>query len=50
MVGFSFDNYQRNQFLTAKGYPVPTATATGTTIVGCRFDGGVVVCRSFFDA
>ncbi|KAK9380444.1 nucleophile aminohydrolase [Kockiozyma suomiensis] len=43
MVGFSFDNYQRNQFLTAKGYPVPTATATGTTIVGCRFDGGVVI-------
>ncbi|KAK7205894.1 endopeptidase [Myxozyma melibiosi] len=43
MGGFSFDNYQRNKFLTAKGYPVPTATATGTTIVGCRFDGGVVI-------
>ncbi|KAK9464122.1 nucleophile aminohydrolase [Lipomyces oligophaga] len=43
MGGFSFENYQRNKFLTAKGYPVPKATATGTTIVGCRFEGGVVI-------
>ncbi|KAK9451607.1 nucleophile aminohydrolase [Limtongia smithiae] len=43
MPGLSFDNFQRNSFLAAKGYPVPKATSTGTTIVGCRFDGGVVI-------
>lgn len=43
MPGLSFDNYQRNQFLSAKGYGAPTATSTGTTIVGCKFDGGVVI-------
>lgn len=43
MAGLSFDNYQRNQFLSAKGYGAPTATSTGTTIVGVKFDGGVVV-------
>ncbi|KAK9363395.1 nucleophile aminohydrolase [Lipomyces starkeyi] len=43
MAGFNFDNYQRNNFLAAKGYPIPKATSTGTTIVGCRFDGGVVI-------
>ncbi|KAK9453345.1 nucleophile aminohydrolase [Dipodascopsis uninucleata] len=43
MPGLSFDNFQRNQLLAAKGYPTPRATSTGTTIVGCRFDGGVVI-------
>lgn len=43
MAGLSFDNYQRNQFLCAKGYATPKATSTGTTIVGCKFNGGVVI-------
>lgn len=43
MPGLSFDNYQRNQFLTASGYATPKATSTGTTIVGCKFEGGVVI-------
>lgn len=43
MAGLSFDNYQRNQFLASQGVKVPTATSTGTTIVGCRFAGGVVI-------
>lgn len=43
MPGLSFDNYQRNQFLSAKGFGTPTATSTGTTIVGCKFAGGVVI-------
>ncbi|KAK9465272.1 nucleophile aminohydrolase [Lipomyces arxii] len=43
MPGFGFENVQRNNFLVSKGYPVPKATSTGTTIVGCRFDGGVVI-------
>ncbi|ODV79593.1 20S proteasome, regulatory subunit beta type PSMB7/PSMB10/PUP1 [Suhomyces tanzawaensis NRRL Y-17324] len=43
MPGLSFDNYQRNHFLTTKGFGAPTATSTGTTIVGCQFKGGVVI-------
>ncbi|KAH3672390.1 hypothetical protein WICMUC_004226 [Wickerhamomyces mucosus] len=43
MAGLSFENYQRNNFLTAKGHAQPTATSTGTTIVGVKFDGGVVI-------
>jgi 20S proteasome subunit beta 2 len=43
MPGLSFDNYQRNQFLAAKGFGTPKATSTGTTIVGCKFAGGVVI-------
>lgn len=43
MPGLSFDNYQRNLYLTAKGYGAPTATSTGTTIVGCKFKNGVVI-------
>lgn len=43
MSGLSFDNHLRNQFLEANGVAVPTATSTGTTIVGCRFKGGVVI-------
>lgn len=43
MPGLSFDNYQRNHYLTTKGFGTPTATSTGTTIVGCKFKGGVVI-------
>ncbi|KAI5959271.1 PUP1 [Candida pseudojiufengensis] len=43
MTGLNFDNYQRNQFLTTKGFAQPKATSTGTTIVGCQFKGGVVI-------
>ncbi|ANZ77361.1 BA75_05140T0 [Komagataella pastoris] len=43
MAGLSFDNHQRNQFLSAKGFGSPKATSTGTTIVGVKFEGGVVI-------
>jgi 20S proteasome subunit beta 2 len=43
MPGFDFTNYNRNAALHARGMPLPKATSTGTTIVGCIFDGGVVV-------
>ncbi|KAF8530156.1 proteasome subunit [Hysterangium stoloniferum] len=41
--GFDFSNQSRNAFLTSKGFPVPKATSTGTTIVGCMFKGGVIL-------
>lgn len=43
MAGLSFDNFQRNTFLSSKSYAQPKATSTGTTIVGCKFNGGVVI-------
>lgn len=43
MTGFDFSNYNRNAALHAKGVPLPKATSTGTTIVGCIYDNGVVV-------
>lgn len=43
MPGFDFSNHTRNAALHAKGFPLPKATSTGTTIVGCIFDGGVVI-------
>lgn len=43
MAGLSFDNYQRNQYLSANGFATPKATSTGTTIVGAKFNGGVVI-------
>ncbi|KZF24356.1 N-terminal nucleophile aminohydrolase [Xylona heveae TC161] len=43
MVGFDFSNHNRNLALHARGVPLPQATSTGTTIVGCIFDGGVVI-------
>jgi hypothetical protein len=43
MPGFDFSNYNRNAALHAQGVPLPKATSTGTTIVGCIFDGGVVI-------
>ena len=45
MPGFDFSNYNRNLALHAKGVPLPKATSTGTTIVGCIYNGGVVVCN-----
>ncbi|GJJ15515.1 Proteasome subunit beta type-7 [Clathrus columnatus] len=41
--GFDFSNQIRNNFLAAKGVPVPKATSTGTTIVGCLFKDGIVL-------
>lgn len=43
MPGLSFDNYQRNHHLATNGFSMPRATSTGTTIVGCVFEGGVVI-------
>lgn len=44
MTGLSFDNYQRNTFLASKDHSAtPKATSTGTTIVGVKFNGGVVI-------
>ncbi|AET40207.1 proteasome core particle subunit beta 2 Ecym_5458 [Eremothecium cymbalariae DBVPG len=43
MAGLSFDNYQRNQYLTAQSHKQPQATSTGTTIVGVKFENGVVI-------
>jgi len=43
MGGFDFSNHTRNAALHASGVPLPKATSTGTTIVGCLFDGGVVI-------
>ncbi|RMZ80887.1 hypothetical protein DV737_g2736, partial [Chaetothyriales sp. CBS 132003] len=36
-------NYNRNAALHARGVPLPKATSTGTTIVGCIYDNGVVI-------
>ncbi|KAJ7637042.1 20S proteasome subunit [Roridomyces roridus] len=41
--GFDFSNQLRNNFMAQKGLPLPKATSTGTTIVGCLFDGGIVL-------
>ncbi|KAF2267616.1 N-terminal nucleophile aminohydrolase [Lojkania enalia] len=43
MPGFDFSNHNRNAALHAQGVPLPKATSTGTTIVGCLFNGGVVI-------
>ncbi|PWW75785.1 N-terminal nucleophile aminohydrolase [Tuber magnatum] len=43
MPGFDFSNHTRNAALHAKGMPLPKATSTGTTIVGCIFEWGVVI-------
>ncbi|KAJ2159767.1 proteasome core particle subunit beta 2 [Coemansia sp. RSA 552] len=42
-AGFKFDNVKRNQLLGDKGYTLPTATKTGTTIVGLVYKDGVVL-------
>jgi len=33
----------RNNFMLEKGVPLPKATSTGTTIVGCLFKDGIVL-------
>lgn len=43
MPGFDFSNHNRNLALHAQGVPLPKATSTGTTIVGCLYNGGVVI-------
>ena len=43
MPGFDFSLHDRNLALHAAGVPLPKATSTGTTIVGCLYDGGVVI-------
>ena len=40
---FNNDLVERNQMLAQKGAKFPQATKTGTTIVGCVFDGGVLI-------
>ena len=41
---FSFENHSRNTHLTqSKGLSGATARSTGTTIVGCIYDGGIVL-------
>ncbi|XP_042897876.1 proteasome subunit beta type-7 [Parasteatoda tepidariorum] len=41
--GFKFNNCLRNAYMTSKGYPVPKAKKTGTTIVGMVFKDGVIL-------
>jgi len=41
--GFDFSNQLRNNFLLEKGLPLPKATSTGTTIVGCLFKDGIIL-------
>ncbi|TEB24479.1 proteasome subunit [Coprinellus micaceus] len=41
--GFDFSNLVRNNFLHEKGLPLPKATSTGTTIVGCVYKDGIVL-------
>lgn len=43
MPGFDFSNHTRNAALHARGVPLPKATSTGTTIVGCIYNNGVVI-------
>jgi len=42
-TGFDFSNLQRNAYLADKGVKLPNATSTGTTIVGCLFQDGIVL-------
>ncbi|KAB0798576.1 hypothetical protein PPYR_09569 [Photinus pyralis] len=42
-AGFSFENCKRNADLVKKGFPAPTATKTGTTIVGIIYKDGVIL-------
>ncbi|GJQ85604.1 Prosbeta2 [Trypoxylus dichotomus] len=41
--GFSFDNCARNASLETKGFPVPKAKKTGTTIAGIIYEDGVIL-------
>ncbi|GAA5922610.1 hypothetical protein JCM1841_006751 [Sporobolomyces salmonicolor] len=42
-TGFSFENALRNSQLANKNLSLPKATSTGTTIVGCLYDNGIVL-------
>ncbi|GAA5962594.1 hypothetical protein JCM21900_000957 [Sporobolomyces salmonicolor] len=42
-TGFSFENALRNSQLANKNLTLPKATSTGTTIVGCLYDNGIVL-------
>ncbi|GAA5862760.1 hypothetical protein JCM8547_006535 [Rhodosporidiobolus lusitaniae] len=42
-TGFSFENSLRNRSLGARNLALPKATSTGTTIVGCLYDSGIVL-------
>ncbi|ORY85339.1 nucleophile aminohydrolase [Leucosporidium creatinivorum] len=42
-TGFDFSNNLRNNTLGKRNLALPKATSTGTTIVGCLFDGGIVI-------
>jgi len=41
--GFSFENCKRNAEFLARGLKMPTATKTGTTIVGITYKDGVIL-------
>lgn len=41
--GFSFENSLRNTSLANKNLGLPKATSTGTTIVGCLYENGLVL-------
>ncbi|AMD22511.1 HHL259Cp [Eremothecium sinecaudum] len=43
MAGLSFSNYQRNSHLASTGHKYAKTTSTGTTIVGVKFENGVVI-------
>ncbi|KAM0745791.1 20S proteasome subunit beta 2 [Meredithblackwellia eburnea MCA 4105] len=43
MGGFDFSNHLRNSYLGGKNLSLPKATSTGTTIVGCLFEGGIIL-------
>ncbi|KZV65643.1 proteasome subunit [Peniophora sp. CONT] len=42
-TGFDFSNVGRNSYLADHNVKLPNATSTGTTIVGCLFEGGIVL-------
>lgn len=42
-AGFSFENVLRNTSLANKNLGLPKATSTGTTIVGCLYENGIVL-------
>ncbi|KAI0027971.1 20S proteasome subunit [Vararia minispora EC-137] len=42
-TGFDFSSASRNAYLAERGVKLPNATSTGTTIVGCLFQDGIVL-------
>ncbi|OTF73652.1 proteasome subunit beta type-7-like protein, partial [Euroglyphus maynei] len=41
--GFNFENFERNEYLRQKGYPMPNVQKTGTTIAGIIYKDGVIL-------